>query len=61
MKELLLLSVFIEQYKLQFNCEDIPKSLDGLDTEQKIRILVDALNNNKKIEEEKKEDISNSI
>ena len=51
MTELVLLSILIEEYKITNKVEYLPKSFDYNSLEEKIIILKQALEENKKIED----------
>ena len=51
MNEILVLSLLIEEYKLENNCEDLPEDFNTLRDDEQIKILNKALEEHKKIEE----------
>jgi len=56
MKDLLLISLLTEEYKLQNNCQSLPASFEYYNIKDKIDILIKSLQNKVKIEELLKEE-----
>ncbi len=50
MEKLLVLSILIEKYKLDFKCEELPKGFDSWPVDERIELLKMALDNNVKLE-----------